>query len=95
MNQRKTGFFHINGKKKELPLFQSGDRVYLLPHSTTAAEPVEGTVQSTSNGGLFVDVKWDKEYYASAIEESSRVWVGSNVMADNINYIKEDVSDGK
>jgi hypothetical protein len=85
-----TRIFNINSEDKELPLFEEGDRVYIPENDSTAAERVEGTVTGTSAGGLFVDVKWDKEVYPSVF--GGTVQVGSGRMVDGIKLIEEETA---
>lgn len=84
---RQTKVFNINGEDKEFPVYQEGDRVYIPEHDSTASERVEGTVTGTSSGGLFVDVKWDKESYPSVF--GGTVQVGSGRLVDGIRLIEE------
>ncbi|MFF2532319.1 hypothetical protein ACFVS2_25755 [Brevibacillus sp. NPDC058079] len=81
-----TGLFCINGEEQELPLFEKGDRVKSKQSSTTAID-AKGTVESTSVGGLFVYVKWDKESYLSSL--GGEVKLGQCRIADGLEYIDE------
>lgn len=81
-----TGIFIINGKRLELPLFEKGDRVKPT-ESSTVAIGATGTVESTREGGLFIDVKWDKEKYPS--KTGGQVELGEGRMVNGLILLKE------
>ena len=87
MRTVETSIFYINGKKLELPLFEKGDRVYIPDHDSLAIERVEGTVTKTSEGGLFVNVEWDKPRYDA--KGGGAVEVGSGRMVNSILFIED------
>lgn len=74
-----TKIFDINNRKMELPLYKKGDRV--TTDKDRDGVKAEGTVESTSNGGLFVKVKWDKEEYQT---DTGAVKLGSERLVDGI-----------
>lgn len=73
--------FNINGKSREYTLFQKGDRVTPHARSTMAVNP-EGTVESTSADGFFINVKWDKELYPS--KDNGHITIGRQWMIDHL-----------
>lgn len=83
---RKKAKFSINGRQRELSLFEKGDRVTLNARATVAIHTT-GTVESTTNGGLFVNVKWDKKLYPSKM--SGHVTLSSQWMIDSLVLIQE------
>lgn len=74
-----TKIFNINNKEMELPIYQKGDRV--ITNKDRDGVEAKGTVESTSNGGLFVTVKWDKAIYPT---DTGTVKLGSQRMVDGI-----------
>jgi hypothetical protein len=85
---RQTAIFYINGERKECILFQKGDRVRPIA-SDAVAIGAEGTVIGTSEGGLFVDVKWDKEEYPSTLGGTVRL--GTQRLVDRLELIETEV----
>lgn len=86
-----TRIFNINGKDMELPLYQKGDRVRCAEgYSTTIG--IKGTVESTKNGGLFVDVTWDQDIYYFADGDTGSISVGSSRLVNSIKPLEGDSS---
>jgi hypothetical protein len=83
---KQTGIFMINGVDLELPLFKEGDRVTEVD-SSLLTEKATGTVNYTTDGGLFVDVRWDKPSFPGI--SGGTVELGSRRLVDSIKYIKE------
>lgn len=88
---RKKEVFRINGKAREFNLFQKGDRVKPNERSTMAVNP-EGTVESTSADGFFINVKWDKELYPS--KDNGHITIGRQWMIDHLVLLpsKEEIA---
>jgi hypothetical protein len=79
--------FMINGKLKNLPLYEKGDIVKIPEDDSLASEPVIGTVKSTEHGGLFVRVEWDKEVYPCKLGGTVRI--GEQRMVDGLELFSK------
>lgn len=79
-----TKIFIINGEKLELPLFEKGDRVKPKEHDTTTIGAT-GTVEGTREGGLFIDVIWDKAKYPQ--KSGGHVELGKGRMVNGLDLI--------
>lgn len=78
---RKTRIFHINGKELELPIYKKGDRVKTKNDSVDAT----GTVESTRDNGLFIDVIWDKEFFLT--KDGKHAELGKSRLVDGLELI--------
>ncbi|WCF11611.1 hypothetical protein NDS46_30155 (plasmid) [Paenibacillus thiaminolyticus] len=80
-----TATFYINGKKLVLPLYEKGDRVKVKDGGFATESVASGTVESVSDGGLFIDVSWDYKSYPSIL--GGRVELGKSWIVSSLELI--------